>query len=154
MWGDHHQGSRLLCKLAITPDEVAQAVEELTLFGGTVLIQQFLSGEREAVSFLYANGEVYARFAHWAKRMEPPLGGVAVFRKSIAVPQDIGDQAERLVRAINLEGCCHVEFRRDAAGKPYLMEINPRLWGSVELAIRAGVNFPSPDVPMGQRGPY
>ncbi len=46
----------------------------------------------------------------WAKRMEPPLGGVAVFRKSIAVPQDIGDQAERLVRAINLEGCCHVDF--------------------------------------------
>ncbi len=47
--------------------------------------------------------------------MEPPLGGVSVFRKSIAVPQDIGDQAERLVRAINLEGYCEVEFRRDAA---------------------------------------
>jgi predicted ATP-grasp superfamily ATP-dependent carboligase len=25
---------------------------------------------------------------------------------------------------------------------PYLMEINPRFWGSLELSVRAGVNFP------------
>ena len=35
-----------------------------------------------------------------------------------------------------------VEFRRDAAGVPYLMEINPRLSASVEIAVRAGVDFP------------
>jgi predicted ATP-grasp superfamily ATP-dependent carboligase len=66
-----------------------------------------------------------------------------VLRQSIAVPPDIGDQAERLVRAIELEGYSEVEFRRDSAGVPYLMEINPRLSASVELAVRAGVDFPS-----------
>jgi len=36
-----------------------------------------------------------------------------------------------------------VEFRIDARdGVPKLMEINPRLWGSIALHIAAGVNFP------------
>jgi predicted ATP-grasp superfamily ATP-dependent carboligase len=118
------------------------AVEELTRLGGTVLLQRFIPGEREAVSLFYVDGQVHARFAQWAKRMQPPLGGTSVFRRSIAVPEDIGAQSERLVRAMNLEGYSEVEFRRDSAGKPYLMEINPRLSASVEVAVRAGVDFP------------
>jgi predicted ATP-grasp superfamily ATP-dependent carboligase len=139
---DGQQSPRLSCKLATTSDEAVQAVEQLTRLGGGVLLQELLTGEREAVSLFYANGQVYARFAQWAKRMQPPLGGMSVFRKSIAVPQDIGEQAERLVRAIDLEGYSEVEFRRDAAGKPRLMEINARLSASVEVAVRAGVDFP------------
>lgn len=46
------------------------------------------------------------------------------------------------MREIELEGYSEVEFRRDGVGKPYLMEINPRLSASVEIAIRAGVDFP------------
>jgi predicted ATP-grasp superfamily ATP-dependent carboligase len=141
LWGGQ-QGVRLICQLVTTPDEAHVAVEALTQYGGSVLFQQFLSGRREAISFLYAKGEMYARFAQWAKRMQPPLGGTSVYRQSIAVPDDIGDQAERLVRAIDLEGYCEVEFRRDSVGIPYLMEINPRLSASVEVAVRAGVDFP------------
>lgn len=141
LWGGR-EGARAMSLLAATPDEARVAVEELTCFGGTALFQKFLSGRREAVSFLYANGEVYARFAQWAKRTEPPLGGQSVLRQSIAVPDDIGRQAERLVREIELEGYSEVEFRRDSAGVPYFMEINPRLSASVEIAVRSGVDFP------------
>ncbi|TMB75671.1 MAG: hypothetical protein E6J48_14840, partial [Chloroflexi bacterium] len=91
---------------------------------------------------LYADGQIFARFAQWAKRTVPPLGGQSVLRQSIAVPSDTGDQAERLVREIGLEGYSEVEFRRDGAGTPYLMEINPRLSASIEVAVRAGVDFP------------
>jgi predicted ATP-grasp superfamily ATP-dependent carboligase len=141
LWGEQ-RGERLICKLVTTPDEARRAVEELTRTGGSTLFQQFLPGKREAISFLYANGEVYARFAQWAKRTQPPLGGTSVLRQSVAVPEDIGDQAERLIREIELEGYSEVEFRRDSAGNPYLMEINPRLSASVEVAVRAGVDFP------------
>jgi predicted ATP-grasp superfamily ATP-dependent carboligase len=141
LWGEQ-QGVRLICELVTTPDEARRAVEKLTRSGGTVLFQQFLTGRREAVSFLYARGEMYACFAQWAKRTQPPLGGTSVLRQSIALPEDIQTQAERLVREIELEGYSEVEFRRDATGKPYLMEINPRLSASVELAVRSGVDFP------------
>ncbi len=139
---DEQQGSRIASKLVTTPEEARRAVEELTCFGGIVLFQQFLSGRCEAVGFLYANGQVYARFAQWARRINPPLGGTRVLGQSIALPSDTGEQAERLVREIELEGYSLVEFRRDSAGKPYLMEINPRLNAGVELAVRAGVDFP------------
>lgn len=139
---EQQQGKRLVCRLVATADEARMAIEELTCSGGTVLFQQFLSGGREAVSFLYANGKMRARFAQWAKRTHPQLGGTSVYRQSIALPDDISSQAELLVREIGLEGYSEVEFRRDHRGKPYLMEINPRLSASVEIAVRAGVDFP------------
>jgi predicted ATP-grasp superfamily ATP-dependent carboligase len=129
-------------QLVTTPGEAGRAIAEITRVGGVALFQQLLSGRREAVSFLYARGQVYARFAQWAKRTIPPLGGTSVLRQSIAVPPDIGGQAEQLVRALDLEGYSEIEFRRDSAGVPYLMEINPRLSASVEVAVRAGVDFP------------
>jgi predicted ATP-grasp superfamily ATP-dependent carboligase len=136
------QGIRVVSRLVITPDEACRAVEELTCSGGAVLFQQFLPGRRESLSFLYANGEIYARFAQGVKRTHPPLGGTIVLRQSIALPPDTVEQGERLVREIELEGYSEVEFRRDSAGKPYLMEINARLNESVEIAVRAGIDFP------------
>ena len=65
-----------------------------------------------------------------------------MLRQSIAVPADIGAQSERIVREIDLNGYSEVEFRRDGEGVPYLMEINPRLSASVEIAVRSGVDFP------------
>jgi predicted ATP-grasp superfamily ATP-dependent carboligase len=135
-------GVRLTCKLVTTREEAHLAVQALTQYGGTVLLQQFLSGRQESVSLLYANGEVYARFAQWTKRTHPQLGGVSTFRQSIALPDDINVQAERLVREIDLEGYSQVQFRRDDVGKPYLMEINPRMTSGLEIAFRAGIDFP------------
>jgi len=134
LWGKQ---SRVISQLVTTPDEARRAVEELTSFGGTALFQQFLSGRRESLSFFYANGEIYARYAFWGKRTNPPLGGIYVLRQSIAFPPDTGEQAEHLVREIELEGYSQVEFRRDSVGKPYLMEINPRLNMGIEVAVRA-----------------
>ena len=142
-WGSQdRRGSRLVCVLVTTLAEAQRAVERLTGRGRSVLFQQYLSGRREAVSLLYADNIFYARFAQWAKRTQPPLGGTSVLRQSIALPRDITEQAERLVQAIGLEGYSEIEFRRDAAGKAFLMEVNPRLSASVEVAVRAGVDFP------------
>lgn len=136
------QGKGLASKLVTSADEARYFVEEVANQGLATIFQQYLEGRREAISFLYAGGRVYARFAQWAKRTMPPLGGTSVLRQSIAVPLDTGEQAERLVREIDLEGYSEVEFRRDKVGVPYLMEINPRLSASVEIAVRAGVDFP------------
>src|SRR5262249_55860039 len=71
VWGEAH-GARYASQLVTTPDEARVAVEALTASGGATLFQQFLTGRREAISFLYAGGKMHARFAQWAKRTEPP----------------------------------------------------------------------------------
>lgn len=142
-WVDStEERARILAQLATTPEEARRAVRELTALGGSVLFQRFLTGRREGVHLLYANGQIYGRFSQWAKRTDPPLGGSSVLRQSIEIPADIGEPSERLIREIGLEGYSEVEYRRDSDGIPYLMEINPRLSASIELAVRSGVDFP------------
>ncbi len=136
------QATRLASRLVTTQDEALRAVEELNRFGGKTLFQQFLPGRSEAIGLFYARGEFLARFAYWAKRTDPPLGGTDVMCQSIAMPADSGEQAERLIRQIGLDGYALVEFRRDSAGRPYLMEINSRLNAGISHAISAGIDYP------------
>jgi predicted ATP-grasp superfamily ATP-dependent carboligase len=72
----------------------------------------------------------------------PVMGGASVLCETIPLLPDITTASEQLVRAMDLEGSSMVEFRRDREGRAVLMEVNPRIGGSVGLAIAAGVNFP------------
>lgn len=107
-----------------------------------VLVQQLIPGVRETIKLFRVDGRTVALLAMTIDRMWPPLGGSSVMRRTLAPPEDVRAQAERLVAEIGLEGYSEVEFRRDDAGRPYLMEVNPRLSQSVEVAMRAGVDFP------------
>jgi len=135
-------GTRLVSRIVLDREALRRAVDESLASGSAVLLQPWLSGRREAVWLFTAYGHVWARFAQVAHRMYPLLGGSSVLRESIAPPADLIGPAEALVRELGLEGFSEVEFRRDAAGHPFLMEVNPRLSASVELAVRAGMDFP------------
>jgi len=135
-------GSRFRAVVVMNAAEAKRDLREVTIQGRAVAVQEWLSGSREAVSLLYANGRFHARFAQIAFRMNPPLGGSSVLRESIPLPDDLVDASERLVTTIGLEGYSEVEFRRGADRRPRLMEINPRLSASVEIAVRAGIDFP------------
>lgn len=134
---------RVGASVAATRAAALELVGTIVGGGGSALLQPWLPGRREAVSLLFAHDEVWARFAQVAHRMYPPVGGSSVLRESIALPLDIGDAAEALVRAMHLDGYAEIEFRRDARRRPMLMEINPRLSASLEVAVRAGVDFPA-----------
>ncbi|HLF78295.1 MAG TPA: ATP-grasp domain-containing protein [Dehalococcoidia bacterium] len=143
-WAAHAGGGiRLASLLVQTVDEVKAECHYLEGLGATATLQGWLPGGRDAVSFFVGGGEVRARFAQTSYRELPPLGGASVLCESIPLLDDIAGPAERLVQTIGLEGCSMVEFRRDAKGKPVLMELNPRMAGSVNLAVRCGVDFPS-----------
>jgi predicted ATP-grasp superfamily ATP-dependent carboligase len=135
-------GKRISPKVASSHREALGLVRAMLSDGVDVLVQEWLGGDREALSFVYASGRFWARFAQRADRTFPPLGGNSVLRESISLPPDITPAAERLVAELDLEGYSEVEFRRDESGRAALMEINPRLSASVEIAVRAGVPFP------------
>lgn len=106
-----------------------------------VLVQELATGRRETIKLFRDRGTVLARVAMVVDRAWPPLGGSSVMRRTIALPEDAVALAERLVGEIGLDGYSEVEFRRDGCGRPLLMEVNPRLSQSVEVAARAGVDF-------------
>lgn len=128
--------------VAQTQDEAIAEVQRLLDGGVEALLQPWLSGSRDAVGIFLANGVTWARFAVRSQRMYPPIGGNSIVRATIPVSPDIGGMAEALVREISLEGYGEVEFRRDHQGRPFLMEVNPRLNAGIEVAVRAGVDIP------------
>lgn len=132
----------------VQPVEVmneAEALAATTHFletGCEVIAQQLASGRRESISLFILNGEMVAYCGATAHRTTPPLGGVSAMRESIPVPKDLLDASVNLATAIGLEGPCEVEFRQDARGNSLLMEINPRLAGTLENAMHSGVDLP------------
>ena len=134
--------SRLTATLVVSEAEAVTATEAALDAGANVLAQEWASGRREGVSLFIADGEVLAAVGHVEYRTSPPLGGVSSLRESIATPEDILGPAVVLATEIGLEGAFEVEFRRNGAGRPLLMEINPRLNGTIETAVRSGVDFP------------
>lgn len=123
----------------------AEAEEATTRFlatGCEVIAQQLATGSREGVSLFIVNGQLLAYCGCAALRTTPPLGGVSAMRQSIPVSEELLHSAVSLATTIGVEGPSEVEFRRDAAGRPLLMEINARLAGTLENAIHSGVNFP------------
>jgi predicted ATP-grasp superfamily ATP-dependent carboligase len=125
-----------------------------SLAGFPVLLQEKIAGPGIGAFALYDSGVPLVIFAHRRLREKPPSGGVSVLRESIAVPDDLRDYTGRLLGRLRWHGVAMVEFKRDARDdKPKLMEINARFWGSLQLAIDAGVDFPSllADMAFGER---
>lgn len=142
-WAEHAgSGARLSSVPVQSQDEARHTLDWMLAAGTEALMQEWLPGRREGVTVLYARDRFWARAAQVSHREWPVLGGVSVLCETIPLLTDITSQAEDLVRSMDLEGCSMVEFRRDARGRPVLMEVNPRMGGSVALLISAGVNVP------------
>jgi predicted ATP-grasp superfamily ATP-dependent carboligase len=107
------------------------------------LIQQRIVGPGRAIFVLFDHGRLLTDFAHQRVREKPPSGGASVVSESVAVDPRLRDYAVRLLGPLGWHGVAMLEFKQDArTGELYLIEVNGRFWGSLQLAIAAGVDFP------------
>ena len=108
-----------------------------------LMVQERIVGPGMGVFACYCEGRPIALFSHRRLRERPPWGGVSVLAESAPMCPIARDAAIKLLDALGWEGVAMVEFKRDERdGLPRLMEINGRFWGSLQLAIDAGVDFP------------
>jgi predicted ATP-grasp superfamily ATP-dependent carboligase len=122
---------------------LARTLADLPAGAYPVMLQERLHGPGLGVFLLLDRGERVAHFAHRRLREKPPEGGVSVYRESVQAPPELVERAERLLLAYDWNGVAMVEFKHDtASGRTALMEINGRFWGSLQLAVDAGVDFP------------
>jgi len=109
------------------------------------LIQEYIPDGEGTFGFsalFDESSSVKAAFVHKKLRMYPVQGGPSTLREGVEHPQ-IMELGLSLLKALNWAGIAMVEFKVDPRdGIPKLMEINPRFWGSLQLAIFSGVDFP------------
>jgi predicted ATP-grasp superfamily ATP-dependent carboligase len=119
-------------------------VAELEPASFPLLVQERVVGPGMGVSCLVWGGRLVAHFTHRRLRERPPSGGASVYAESVAPDQALLERSVALLRRLDWNGVAMVEYKVDAAtGEAYLMEINGRFWGSLQLAIDAGVDFPA-----------
>jgi predicted ATP-grasp superfamily ATP-dependent carboligase len=107
------------------------------------MIQDKIVGPGTGLFTLFDNNRHLALFSHRRLREKPPSGGVSVVSESVPLDNEMVEAASRLLSAVGWQGVAMVEFKRDERdGRPKLMEINGRFWGTLQLAISCGVDFP------------
>jgi predicted ATP-grasp superfamily ATP-dependent carboligase len=132
--------------------ERAQAAAELPAAYARVharyprpIVQEVLppGGESLGVGALMNfSSEPRASFAYRRLREYPLSGGPSTLRESIG-NDELRETAVRLLASLSWTGVAMVEFKIDPRdGRPAILEVNPRFWGSLNLAILSGVDFP------------
>ena len=106
------------------------------------VIQRIVPGQGKGVFTVCDHGRPVAWFAHERLRDIRPSGSGSSLRRSVAVDPRLRSRAERLLEAMRWHGPAMVEFRDDGVNPPWLMEVNGRFWGSLQLSIDAGCDFP------------
>jgi predicted ATP-grasp superfamily ATP-dependent carboligase len=129
---------------AESPGELHQLYQDVSyLTSFPSLIQERVVGPGDGVFVLFDRGRLLTAFAHRRLREKPPSGGVSVFRESVPADPELIEYSRRLLAPLGWHGVAMVEFKRDdRSGRPFLIEINGRFWGSLQLAIDSGVDFP------------
>ncbi|MFC2008844.1 ATP-grasp domain-containing protein [Chloroflexota bacterium] len=132
-------------RLVADREDVWRAWREVSDCFGPAVIQEYVpwGGFTYDVDVLMnRNSEPRAVFVAKRLRTYPPLAGPTGCGQGVEYPE-LADTAVRLLRKMGWCGPAEVEFRIDPRdGQPTLMEVNPRLWGSLYTAMVAGVDFP------------
>ena len=109
--------------------------------GGVVLLQAMFPGEGHGIELLCDRGRPVAAFQHRRLREVPLGGGPSSLRESVELDPALFEHSAALLAAVEWTGLAMVEWKVGPTGAA-LMEINGRIWGSLPLAVAAGVDFP------------
>ena len=137
--------------LAPLPDSQPLLVQERllgTLVGLTVLLDR--------------DGRLALRFQQRARRTWPVRAGGSSLAVSVAVDEQLAERARTMLVDAGYWGFAQVQFI-DRGGEHVLIDVNPRFYGTLPLALACGVNFcagwhavalgepppPQPDYPEG-----
>ena len=103
------------------------------------LVQEVIDGDLVAVAGVAWKGHLVSSLHQIADRLHPPLVGGGAYQRTIPEVKPLTAAVARLVAATNWSGIYHVQFIR--ADRDYLIDFNPRVYGSLALAVAAGHNL-------------
>lgn len=116
------------------------------------LLQEYVHGSVYGCCFIAKEGKVLASFAESYLRCKEDGFGTSVFREPCNWPL-LHEYTARLAEVLRWTGIGHFDFvgcqdRNEAS----LIEMNPRLWGAIYLAVSNGYDFPAALVSLAAEG--
>ncbi|MFW6195840.1 MAG: ATP-grasp domain-containing protein [Thermoplasmatota archaeon] len=110
---------------------------------GTPIVQEYVdkNGYSTACVLLDENQNTIGEFSYERTKEYPISGGPTV----VGISHDDKETkryATNLLKSVGWKGPAEVEFILDQDGNPRLLEVNPRFWMPLNLAVQSGVDFP------------
>ncbi len=103
-----------------------------------IFVQRFVDGHRCIVGALCVDGEAKQLIAQRVLDTFPNATSPSIVNRSFH-SESLVAVAERVFRLLNWNGFASADFIEDSDGQFYFLELNPRLWGSVQVAEVCGV---------------
>lgn len=129
----------------VCPDVASaeRAVAALRSSGFTAVLQPRVPFDEKVNAVVVRTSTESFRYAHRVLREVPITGGMGVALETISATAGIGAEAADLLStlcaAVGYVGLAQAEFYRSRTdGRLYLLDVNPRLWGSTWFAERLG----------------
>lgn len=122
---------------------VEEAEEALEALPGGGLLQPYISGSLTSVSGVGWEGRLVCAAHQLSERIWPEPTGVSSYARTVPPDRELERGVGRLLGEIGWSGPFQAQFIRDGRGEPYLIDLNPRIYGSIALAIAAGMNLPA-----------
>lgn len=125
-------------RIAESREHLSDLVREL-IHSTPLIIQKRVRGTGIGFNLIAYNGEIINYYLH--KRITE-INGVSSYREIInSSTYNLETKIESLLKSIGWTGVAMIEFKADS-NKAVLMEMNGRFWGSLNVGIYSGLNFP------------
>jgi predicted ATP-grasp superfamily ATP-dependent carboligase len=125
--------------------DVAAATDRVRLLrdlGFDPILQETVDGRLGALIGLFHEGRLVGRVQQETSRLWPTPSGVSARAETVPVDEDLSTRAAALLTDLGWSGLVELQFLTDARGVRHLIDMNGRFYGSMALAIAAGVNLP------------
>jgi cation diffusion facilitator CzcD-associated flavoprotein CzcO/predicted ATP-grasp superfamily ATP-dependent carboligase len=112
-------------------------------FGGTGLVQRRVEGRVASFAGVFAGGRLLGEAFSRYHRTWYPRAGNACYSETADAPAELRRRVVALLTDLAWEGLFELELIETAGGRWHAIDMNPRPYGSIALAIGAGANLPS-----------
>lgn len=115
----------------------------LVAYGGSCLVQRRESGAVLSFAGVFAEGRMLGKaLSRYSRTWRPDAGG-ASFSQTIEAPLWLEERVRSLLEDVGWEGLFELELIERGDGGYAAIDLNPRPYGSLALAIGAGANLPA-----------
>jgi predicted ATP-grasp superfamily ATP-dependent carboligase len=131
--------SRSPAQLVYDHDQLGQAIARF----GEALVQERVDGRVVSYAGVFADGELLGEAVSRYARTWPAQAGSACFSQTIVTPPELRRRLLALLEDLGWEGLFELELLEPSPGVWQAIDMNPRLYGSLAVAIAAGANLPA-----------
>jgi predicted ATP-grasp superfamily ATP-dependent carboligase len=142
----HAVPGRARLEAALCRDAAAARAAGATMreAGGEPILQERVEGPLVAYTALAdRDGNVVAALQQEAEATWPPEAGVSVRARTVPIDPELAAGAARLLTGLRWFGIAELQFVAPHGQRPVLIDLNGRFYGSLALALAAGLNLPA-----------